>query len=217
MPVAARPFKETPVLELPVAQLPPTAKPGAEFRLLGGLGGRWILMEGADGLVLLDARAASERIIFETMRREAAAGQALSQRLLLPIVVEMTPKDAVWISENLDALSAAGFVLEPFGGESFKIEALPACLGERDPREALLDVCETLKATGLLGGGNPVIDALIRSVSRFAALDSFQYEESRARRLVGELLGCELPYACPQGRPTMIQWSFAELERKFGR
>ena len=54
-------------------------------------------------------------------------------------------------------------------------------------------------------------------VSRFAALDSFQYEESRARRLVSELLGCELPYACPQGRPTMIQWSFAELERKFGR
>ena len=82
---------------------------------------------------------------------------------------------------------------------------------------ALLDVCETLKATGLLGGGNPVLDALIRSVSRFAALDSFQYEESRARRLVSELLGCELPYACPQGRPTMIQWSFAELERKFGR
>jgi DNA mismatch repair protein MutL len=174
-------------------------------------------MEGADGLVLLDARAASERIIFETMRREAAAGQALSQRLLIPIVVEMTPKDAVWIFENLGALSAAGFILEPFGGESFKIEALPACLGGRDTREALLDVCETLKATGLLGGGNPVIDALIRSVSRFAALDSFQYEESRARRLVSELLGCELPYACPQGRPTMIQWSFAELERKFGR
>jgi len=215
--VSARPFKETPQLELPKTQLAPPPKPGAEFRLLGGLGGRWILMEGADGLVLLDARAASERIIFETMRREAAAGQALSQRLLLPIVVEMTPKDAVWISENLGALSAAGFVLETFGGESFKIEALPACLGGRDPREALLDVCETLKATGLLGGGNPVLDALIRSVSRFAALDSFQYEESRARRLVDELLGCELPYACPQGRPTMIQWSFAELERKFGR
>jgi DNA mismatch repair protein MutL len=179
-PVAARPFKETPVLELPVAQTPAPAKPGAEFRLSGGLGGRWILMEGADGLVLLDARAASERIIFETMRREAAAGQALCQRLLLPIVVEMTPKDAVWISENLGALSAAGFDLEPFGGDSFKIEALPACLGGHDPREVLLDVCETLKATGLLGGGNPVLDALIRSVSRFAALDSFQYEETRA-------------------------------------
>jgi DNA mismatch repair protein MutL len=61
------------------------------------------------------------------------------------------------------------------------------------------------------------MDALIRSVSRLAALNGFEYEEGRARRLVQELLKCELPYACPQGRPTMIQWSFAELERKFGR
>jgi DNA mismatch repair protein MutL len=214
---AAKPFKQAPQLDLPAVQAPEPARPGAEFRLMGGLGGRWILMEGADGLVLLDIRAASERIIFETMRREAAAGGTHSQRLLLPIVVEMTPKDAVWISENLDALSRAGFLLEPFGGGSFKIEAMPACVGDRDPRETLADVCETLKATGLLGGGQPVLDALIRSVSRFAALDSFPYEESRARRLVSELLGCELPYACPQGRPTMIQWSFSELERKFGR
>jgi DNA mismatch repair protein MutL len=216
-PAAAKPFKEAPQLDLPAVRAAEPARPGAEFRLMGGLGGRWILMEGADGLVLLDIRAASERIIFETMRREAAAGGTHSQRLLLPIVVEMTPKDAVWISENLDALSRAGFLLEPFGGGSFKIEAMPACVGDRDPRETLADVCETLKATGLLGGGQPVLDALIRSVSRFAALDSFPYEESRARRLVSELLGCELPYACPQGRPTMIQWSFSELERKFGR
>jgi len=216
-PAAAKPFKEAPQLDLPAVRAPEPARPGAEFRLMGGLGGRWILMEGADGLVLLDIRAASERIIFETMRREAAAGGMHSQRLLLPIVVEMTPKDAVWISENLDALSRAGFLLEPFGGGSFKIEAMPACVGDRDPRETLADVCETLKATGLLGGGQPVLDALIRSVSRFAALDAFPYEESRARRLVSELLGCELPYACPQGRPTMIQWSFSELERKFGR
>ena len=215
--VAPKPFKETPPLELPVVRPPEPTRPTAEFRLIGGLGGRWIVMEGTEGLVLLDARAASERIIFETMRREAAAGRALSQRLLLPIVVEMTAKDAVWISENLEALSRAGFLLESFGGDSFKIEALPACLGGREPQEVLLDVCETLKATGLLGGGQPILDALIRSVSRFAALDSFSYEETRARRLVDELLGCELPYACPRGRPTMIQWSFAELERKFGR
>jgi DNA mismatch repair protein MutL len=74
-----------------------------------------------------------------------------------------------------------------------------------------------LRATGLLGGGEPVLDELIRSVSRFAALDRFDYDESRARRLVDGLLACELPYACPRGRPTMIQWSFPELERKFGR
>jgi DNA mismatch repair protein MutL len=211
-------FSPPPQMDLPV--MPPPERQAENddaFRLLGGLGGRWILMEGAEGLVLLDARAASERILFEGLRREAALGHVASQRLLLPEIVELTPKDAVWISENLEALQKAGFLLEAFGGFSFKVEALPSCLAERDVRAALLDVCETLRSTGLLGSGQPVLDALVRSVSRIAALNGFDYEESRARRLVRELLKCELPYACPQGRPTMIQWSFSELDRKFCR
>ena len=210
-------FSSPPQMDLPA--MPPPERPAEEdaFRLLEGLGGRWILMEGAEGLVLLDVRAASERILFEGLRREAALGHVSSQRLLLPEIVELTPKDAVWISENQEALQKAGFLVEAFGGSSFKVEALPSCLSERDARAALLDVCETLRSTGLLGSGQPVLDALVRSVSRIAALNGFDYEESRARRLVRELLKCELPYACPQGRPTMIQWSFSELDRKFGR
>lgn len=211
-------FSPAPQLDLPV--MPVEARPPEDddaFRMLGGLGARWILMEGAEGLVLLDVRAASERILFEGLRREAALGQVASQHLLLPEIIELTAKDAVWISENVQALQKAGFSLEAFGGFSFKVEALPACLSGRDARAALLDVCETLRSTGLLGSGQPVLDALVRSVSRIAALNGFDYEESRARRLVRELLKCELPYACPQGRPTMIQWSFSELDRKFGR
>ncbi|MEI8294637.1 MAG: DNA mismatch repair endonuclease MutL [bacterium] len=214
---AATSFSPAPQMEIPA---PPTASGPVEddaFRLIGGLGGRWILMESGEGLVLLDVRAASERILFEGLRREAALGLVACQRLLLPEVVELTPRDAVWISENLQALNAAGFVIEPFGGAAVKVEALPACLSGRDARTALLDVCDTLRATGLLGAGQPVLDALVRSVSRMAAINGFDYEEPRASRLVRELLKCELPYACPQGRPTMIQWSFSELDRKFGR
>ncbi len=203
--------------ELNVTPIAPSGPTDDPFRLLGPLGAHWILMESAEGLVLLDVRAASERILFETLRREADAGTAPSQHLLLPEVVELTPRDSVWITENLDALQASGFLLEPFGGSSFKIEALPACLAARDAREALLDLCELLRATGSLAPGRTALDTLVRSVCRLAALDRFAYEESRARRLIRELLRCELPYACPQGRPTMIQWSFPELERKFGR
>ena len=210
-------FSPPPQMDLPSLPQPERAVEEDAFRLLQGLGGRWILMEGAEGLVLLDARAASERILFENLRREVALGHVSSQRLLLPEIVELMPKDAVWISENLDALQKSGFSVEAFGGSSFKVEALPSCLAERDVRVALLDVCETLRSTGLLGSGQPVLDALVRSVSRIAAMNGFDYEESRARRLVRELLKCELPYACPQGRPTMIQWSFGELDRKFGR
>jgi DNA mismatch repair protein MutL len=206
-----------PQAELPVVAAKPAQPEGTGFRLIGGLGGKWVLMEGEDGLVIVDARAASERIHFERLRREAASGNAPSQRLLLPEAVELPAKDAVWISENLGPLRAAGFAVEPFGGTSFKIEALPACLADRGAAGALLDVCAALRATGLLGAGQPALEQLVRSVSRIAALNGFDYEEGAARRLVRELMDCELPYACPQGRPTMIQWSRPELDRKFGR
>jgi DNA mismatch repair protein MutL len=80
-----------------------------------------------------------------------------------------------------------------------------------------LDVCEGLKASGSLGLRDPVLDSLVRSVSQLAARESPQLDSASACRLVDDLLRCDLPYACPQGRPTMIQWSFGELERKFGR
>ena len=201
----------------PQLEIPATAnREATPFRLIGGLENRWILMEGPDGLVLVDIRAASERILFERLRREAASGSAPAQRLLIPEAVELTTKDAVWISENIPSLQSAGFLLEPFGGNSFKIEALPACLAGRDARDALLELCGLLRATGSLASAHPM-DDLIRSVSRLAALDGFSFEEDRARRLVEELLRCDLPYASPHGHPTMIQWSFPELQRKFGR
>ena len=216
----ARPaFTTPPQMEFPVTprekELP--ANEPLDFRLIGGVGANWILMEGAEGLVLVDARAASERILFESLRRQASGGGVASQKLLLPSVFELSVKDVVWISENLEALRTVGFVLEPFGGNSFKIESVPACMGSQEFRDALLEICESLRSTGLLGSGQPVVDSLIRSVSRLAASNGFSYDATSAERLVRDLLKCELPYACPQGRPTMIQWSFAELDRKFAR
>ncbi|MFZ4776547.1 MAG: DNA mismatch repair endonuclease MutL [Terrimicrobiaceae bacterium] len=194
----------------------PVKTEGESFQLIGGLDDRWILMQGADGLVLLNIRAASERILFETIRREMAEGTPSVQRLLLPEVIELPVRDSVWITENLPVLQESGFVLEPFGGSSFKVEALPAALADRDPRAALLDLCESLRASGALGNRSLATDSLARSVSSLAAGRGFTYEESRAKNLVRELLRCELPYASPRGQPTMIQWSFSELERKFG-
>ena len=165
--------------------------------------------------MLLNIRAASERILFENLRREMETGTVPAQRLLMPEVIELPVRDAVWISENLDALQKTGFVIEPFGGNTFKLEALPPVLAGRDVRATLLDICESLRATGSLGNPPLAIESLARSVSVLAAIDGFSYEENSARKLVRELLRCELPYASPRGHPTMIQWSFSELERKF--
>ena len=185
------------------------------FQLIGGLDNRWILMQSNDGLVLLNIRAASERILFENLRREMETGTVPAQRLLIPEIIELPVRDSVWISENLPALEATGFALEPFGGNTFKIEALPPALAGRDARATLLDICESLRASGSLGNHALATDSLAKSVSVLAAIDGFSYDENRARQLVRELLRCELPYASPRGHPTIIQWSFSELERKF--
>jgi len=189
--------------------------PSEAFAVIGGLEDRWLLFRSREGLVLLDVRKAAERILFEQLKRETESGTASSQRLLMPEVVELPPKDVVWISENLEPLRLAGFLLEPFGGNAFKIEGLPASLTDTTPGAALLEVCESLRASGLLGSRPLVLDALIRSVSSLAAARPFAYDPARARQLLRELLRCELPYASPLGNPTMIQWSFPELERKF--
>lgn len=237
IPQSARPARVTPAQdpgpEVPVPSAAPVADafrpPSQEgldigkrtagedtFQLIGGLDDRWILMQSDDGLVLLNIRAASERILFENLRREMETGTVPAQRLLIPEVIELPVKDAVWISENLPALQATGFALEPFGGNTFKIEALPPALAGREARATLLDICESLRASGSLGNRALATDSLARSVSILAAIEGFAYEENRARKLVRELLRCELPYASPRGHPTMIQWSFSELERKFG-
>jgi len=203
-------------LEIGAGGQPDAVENPVRFRLIGGLEKNWLLMEGADGLVILDTRAARERILFERLRREVADGRTSSQSLLIPEAVELTPKDAAWLSGNLPALQASGFHLEPFGGDSFKIEAVPSCLSGQNSRDALLELCRMLRSTGSLGGATGM-DDLIRSVTRLAVPDATHFNEESSRRLVDELLRCDLPYACPHGRPTMIQWSFSELQRKFGR
>jgi DNA mismatch repair protein MutL len=149
--------------------------------------------------------------------RQIADGNAPSQRLLIPAVVDIPARERAWVIDHLDDLRVAGFFVEPFGGSTLKIEALPASAAGKEPARLLHEVAATLRAAGKLPRGRDVREAVARSVSRLASTEKVPNDESRAGRLVGELLRCDLPYASPSGRPTMIQFSFAELERRFGR
>ena len=191
--------------------------PPERFRFVGMVGDGYLVLEGDEGLVLLDIRAASERILFESLMRQIAEGNAPSQRLLIPAVVDIPAREHAWVVDHLEDLRIAGFFIEPFGGTTLKIESLPASAGEKEPERLLHEVAAMLRAAGRLPHGRDVREAVARSVSRLAATEKIPDDEARAGQLVGELLRCELPYASPSGRPTMIQFSFAELDRKFGR
>ncbi len=190
----------------------------SQFRLLGILGKLYILMENAAGLVLVDQHAAHERILYEEMKRRMESQSVPSQRLLLPITLQVPPRDADWMMQHLEVFSRAGIGLEPFGAGTFKIDALPQFLRADDPPQLLRDIIDELRETSTqtskLRLGE---DMIAKTVCRHAVKANDVLREPECVKLIQDLLACELPYCCPHGRPTMIQMSYGELEKKFGR
>lgn len=184
--------------------------------MLGRVGQFFFVMEGPEGLVLMDVRSARERISFERLIRQIEAGEAPVQPLLLPEVIELPAREHAWIAENLEALREAGFLIEPFGGLTVKVDGVPAAAGAQPTATLLHEVATSLRDAGRLPRGQGMRELLARAVCRFSPGDN-SVSPMEASALLQELLRCELPYAGPLGHPTLIQFSHAELERKFGR
>lgn len=209
---------------LPPRPAPPQNPPSSDsprkqdFRFLGVLGKLYVLMENSSGLVLVDQHAAHERILFEQMQNRMLQGGVPSQRLLLPITFQLGPKDSDWIRQNADLLEKAGISLEPFGPSTFKIDALPTFLKTEDPSQLLHDILDDLRDTNSASARLRLgQDMIAKTVCRHAVKANDTLREPELAKLIEDLLACELPYCCPHGRPTMIQVSYQELEKKFGR
>jgi DNA mismatch repair protein MutL len=194
------------------------ASSSQQFQIIGVLNKLYVLMENQDGLVLVDQHAAHERILFEELRRRMEEQGVPSQRLLLAQTFELAPRDAEWVERNAATLQKMGIGIEPFGQNAFKIDSLPTFLDVSDPVTVMRKVIDGLKSAS---NGSSAMrlgeDMIAKTVCRHAvkANDPLRYLE--VEKLITDLLECDLPYCCPHGRPTMIQISHAELEKKFGR
>jgi DNA mismatch repair protein MutL len=189
-----------------------------QFQIIGILNKLYVLMENAAGLVLVDQHAAHERILFEELRRRMEEQGVSSQRLLIPQTFDLPPRDAEWVERNLSILQKMGIGIEGFGPNTFKIDSLPAFLQTSDPSSFMQRVIDDLKSASSSSSALRLGEEMIAmTVCRQAvkANDPLRYLE--VEKLIQDLLECDLPYCCPHGRPTMIQISLAELEKKFGR
>lgn len=193
-------------------------------RFLGQLANRYLLFEEQEGLMLLEIRAARERILYERFLAQLGSGSLESQRLLIPEVLEMSPADLAWIDAHRLLLEQAGLVAESFGNsgkgslkQSLKVDAVPADASSLPAMEIvvrLVDELRTLREAPTLDKTGR--EALAASVARLAAAGArMPAGEEAARMLLKDLLGCELPYATPKGRPTMSQMAPGELARRF--
>ena len=189
-----------------------------QFEIIGVLSKLYVLMENANGLVLVDQHAAHERVLFEELRRRMEQQGVPTQKLLLPQTFDVPPRDADWIEHNLSILQRMGIGIESFGPDTFKIDSLPSFLDVSDAAQFMRKVIDDLKGAGNSASSMRLGEEMIaKTVCRHAvkANDPLRYPE--VEKLIRDLLDCDLPYCCPHGRPTMIQISLAELEKKFGR
>ncbi|HEY5792979.1 MAG TPA: DNA mismatch repair endonuclease MutL [Chthoniobacterales bacterium] len=189
-----------------------------DFRLIGPLGKNYLLLESAEGLVTLELAAARERIDYETLCRQMAAGGCPSQGLLPPVVVNLDPRDFSFAVEHLESLRAAGLQAEAFGPAAVKIDALPAGLADARPGELLLRLLDEIREGIRSSARRFVRDWVALALAKAAGERMIgNFPAAAAQDLVQQLMACELPYASPTGRPTLLQTSWSELARKFGK
>ena len=189
-----------------------------QFQIIGVLNKLYVLMENVNGLVLVDQHAAHERILFEELRRRMEEEGVPGQKLLLPHTFDLPPRDADWVERNMSILQKMGIGIESFGPNTFKIDSLPAFLNASNPTQFMRKVIDDLKNASTSSSAMRLGEEIIaKTVCRHAvkANDPLRYPE--VEKLIRDLLDCEMPYCCPHGRPTMIQISLTELEKKFGR
>ncbi|MCZ2094903.1 MAG: DNA mismatch repair endonuclease MutL [Anaerolineae bacterium] len=187
------------------------------LRVVGQAGAMYIVAEGPAGLYLIDQHAAHERILYERFMAEHAAQQPAAQHVLTGAAVELPPASARLVDEALDVLRDLGFEIEPFGGNTVRVRAVPALLADRDPREVLLGIVEDLES-GATPGAATLEERLVRRVCKTAAIKAGQtLSFDEMQRLIEQLERCESPRTCPHGRPTMLHISGDELARQFGR
>jgi DNA mismatch repair protein MutL len=195
-----------------------TATVPQQFQIIGVLNKLYVLMENADGLVLVDQHAAHERILFEELRRRMEEQGVPAQRLLLPQPIDLPPRDADWIDRNMSILQKMGIGIESFGPNTFKIDSLPSFLNVSDPTQFMRKVIDDLKSASNSSSAMRLGEEMIaKTVCRHAVKANDPLRSLEVEKLIQDLLECDLPYCCPHGRPTMIQISLAELEKKFGR
>jgi DNA mismatch repair protein MutL len=193
----------------------PTLK--VPLKVIGMTGKNFVLMESDRGLVIMDQRAARARVIYEKILADLKKHAVASQRLLLPETFEMSSKDAEVLRENLDSLNAMGVGIREFGERVFVLEALPPVIRTTDARRFAIELIDRIR---LGGTGNHTWDFGEESIAREMALQAVQQNpalsESEIHLVIRDLRYCRMPYTSPDGRPTLIEMSFPELDRKFG-
>jgi DNA mismatch repair protein MutL len=200
--------------------LRPAARPNPFHRVSGRylqVMELYLLLEGADGLLVVDQHALHERVVYEQLKQQHAARAVQVQRLLVPTVVEVTPREQAWLGAVQQQLADEGLLVEAFGPTTVAVHGLPAVLAKVDPKRLLraLLVDDDVADAGPLQ--DQIAERFHSMACRSAIMSGDRLTDVEIQALLAAAATLQHPHNCPHGRPTVLNFGAAELERYFRR
>ena len=190
----------------------------ADLVLIGQYKGTYIICESGDGLMLIDQHAAHERIVFEELKRQAARRNSASQRLLLPETLDLSFREAQILEKLAPQLDRYGLEIEPFGGNTFVVKAIPTLLDSGDIPALITQLVEKIAEIGVTAEMETILDGCLMVMACHNAIRAHQrLSAAQIKAMLTSLDGCENPSHCPHGRPIWIRWTLKDLEKQFRR
>jgi len=186
-----------------------------QIKVLGQVDALYVIAETKDGLMIIDQHAAHERILFEQVRDSKRAD---SQELIVPINLELDPKEMVLIKECIPYLEEFGFRISEFGPDAFAVTAVPLVLGKLEDPGLVHDIITDILSEGKIKDETGIFERVTKSIAcRGAIKAGADCSSEQMERLIEQLFQTENPYTCPHGRPTMVSFNREELDKLFKR
>jgi DNA mismatch repair protein MutL len=185
---------------------------------LGQIDNSFIIAADRGALLIIDQHVAHERVLFEQVLRQRAEGKVESQRLLLPIIIDLTPRQQVILENITPELSACGFEVEPFGRKTIAIKAAPADLTTADVQKLLNELLEGLEKETQAVSLTRLREKIAASIACHGAIKvNTHLEPSKMVWLIDELLKTQYPMSCPHGRPIILRYEKNDILKAFKR
>ena len=190
----------------------------ADLTVIGQYKGTYIICESDDGLLLIDQHAAHERIVFEQLKRQTHRQRPASQRLLIPETIELGFREAQILDRLAPTLDRYGLEVEPFGGNTFVVKAMPTLLDSTNIQALVTQLVEKTADIGINAEMTSIVDGCLMVMACHNAIRANQQLTAlQITSMLEQLDACDNPSHCPHGRPIWIRWTVRELEKQFQR
>lgn len=187
------------------------------YRIIGQIFGTYWIIEQNNCMYLIDQHAAHERALYEDFMEKFKTSKISSQQLLQPVAVNLSESEKVIVEENRELLESFGFEIEEFGARTYAVRAVPYVFNAPSNVSFFVDIIDMLADKNMKSIYDTKEDAIATMSCKAAVKGNDRLSYSEAQELIQRLLKLENPFTCPHGRPTIIEMTRYELEKKFKR